>query len=102
MRNPPAIQESQGHSLSWEDALEKGMSPHSSILAWKNPMEGEAWWATVHEVARVGHDSASVSGSVSASVSASGGHCRGKDGGRHTEYQGRRSFHRQSPAIAPY
>ena len=22
----------------------------------ENPMDGEAWWATVHGVARVGHD----------------------------------------------
>ena len=22
----------------------------------KNPMDREAWWATVHEVTRVGHD----------------------------------------------
>ena len=24
------------------------MAPHSSTLAWKNPMDGEAWWAAVH------------------------------------------------------
>ena len=28
------------------------MAPHSSILAWKNPMDGGAWWAAVHGVAR--------------------------------------------------
>ena len=27
------------------------MAPHSSTLAWKNPMDGGgAWWATVHGV----------------------------------------------------
>ena len=25
----------QVQSLSWEDSLEKGMAPHSSILAWR-------------------------------------------------------------------
>ena len=28
------------------------MAPHSSTLAWKNPMDGGAWWAAVHGVAR--------------------------------------------------
>ena len=32
--------------------LEKAMAPHSSTLAWKNPMDGGAWWAAVHGVAR--------------------------------------------------
>ena len=29
-------------SLGLEDLLEKEMANHSSILAWKNPMDGEA------------------------------------------------------------
>ena len=28
------------------------MATHSSTLAWKNPMDGGAWWATVHGVAK--------------------------------------------------
>ena len=28
------------------------MAPHSSTLAWKNPMDGGAWWAAVHVVAK--------------------------------------------------
>ena len=28
------------------------MAIHSSILAWKNPMDGGTWWATVHWVAK--------------------------------------------------
>ena len=28
------------------------MATHSSILAWKNPMDGGAWWATVHGVSK--------------------------------------------------
>ena len=39
-------------SLGWEDPLEKGMTSHSSILAWSIPMDREAWWATVHRVAK--------------------------------------------------
>ena len=32
------------------DPLEKGMATLFSILAWKIPMDGGAWWATVHRV----------------------------------------------------
>ena len=28
------------------------MAPHSSTLAWKNPMDGGAWWAVVHGVTK--------------------------------------------------
>jgi len=28
------------------------MATHSSILAWKNPMDRGAWWATVQRVAK--------------------------------------------------
>ena len=28
------------------------MATHSSIPAWKNPMDGGTWWATVHGVAK--------------------------------------------------
>ena len=34
-------------SLGWEDPLEKEIATHSSILAWKNPMDRGAWQATV-------------------------------------------------------
>ena len=39
-------------SLGWEDALEEGMTTHSSILAWRISMDRGAWWATVHRVAK--------------------------------------------------
>ena len=32
--------------------MEKAMAPHSSTLAWKNPMDGGTWWAAVHGVAK--------------------------------------------------
>ena len=39
-------------SLGLEDLLEKEMANHSSILAWKNPMDGGARQSTVHGVAK--------------------------------------------------
>ena len=40
-------------SLSWEDPLEEGMVTHSSISAWRIPMDKGSWWATVvHWVAK--------------------------------------------------
>ena len=38
--------------LGWEDPLEEGMAIHSSILAWRIPMDREVWWATVHGVTK--------------------------------------------------
>ena len=35
-----------------EDHLEKGMATHSSILDLENPMDREAWWASVHGVVK--------------------------------------------------
>ena len=37
IKNLPAMQETWIQSLGWEDPLEKGMSTHSSILAWRIP-----------------------------------------------------------------
>ena len=34
VKNLPAMWETQVGSLGWEDPLEKGMTTHSSILAW--------------------------------------------------------------------
>ena len=58
VKNLPAVQETQEiwvHSLGSEDPLEEGMATHSSILAeeyscLENPMDVEAWQATVHDV----------------------------------------------------
>ena len=47
-----AMWETQVQSLGWEDPLEQEMATHSSTLAWKNPMDGGAWQATVHGVAK--------------------------------------------------
>ena len=48
IKNLPAIQETWVQSLGWEDPLEQGMATHSSILAWRIPMDKGAWQATVH------------------------------------------------------
>ena len=39
VKNLPAVQETQVRSLAWEDPLEKEMANHSSILAWRIPMD---------------------------------------------------------------
>ena len=52
VKNLPAVQETQVHSLGWEDPLEEGMATHSSILAWKIPMDKGARWATVRWVTK--------------------------------------------------
>ena len=43
VKHLPAMRETQVQSPGWEDPLEKEMAIHSSILAWKNPMDGGAW-----------------------------------------------------------
>ena len=52
VKNPPAMQETWVQSLGWEDPLEEGMATHSSILAWRVPMDRGAGWVTVHGVAK--------------------------------------------------
>ena len=37
VKNLAAMQETRAGSLGWEDALEKGVGTHSSILAWRLP-----------------------------------------------------------------
>ena len=36
-----AVPATQVRSLGWEDPLEKGMAPHSSVLAWRSPWTEE-------------------------------------------------------------
>ena len=56
VKNLPAVQKTWVRFLGWEDPLEKETATHSRILAWKIPVDRGAWQATVHGVARVGHD----------------------------------------------
>ena len=51
VKKSPAMQETWAQSPGWEDPLEKDMATHSSILAWRIPMDRGAWRAIVHGVA---------------------------------------------------
>ena len=46
------MQKTWVQSLGQEDSLEEAMAPHSSILAWRIPMDRRAWQAIVHAVAK--------------------------------------------------
>ena len=52
VKNPPAMQEIPVQFLGREDPLEEGMATHSSILAWRTPLERGAGQATVHGIAK--------------------------------------------------
>ena len=57
LKRLPAMWKTWVRSLGWEDPLEQELATHSSILAWRipwteNPMDGEAWRATVHTVTK--------------------------------------------------
>ena len=52
VKSLPAMRDTWVHSLGWDDPLEKEMATHSSILAWRIPMDRKAWWATVNGVAK--------------------------------------------------
>ena len=46
VKNLPAMREIWVQSLGWEDPQEEGMATYSSSLAWRIPMDREAWQAT--------------------------------------------------------
>ena len=52
VKNLPTMQESQVRVLGQEDPLKKEMATHSSILAWRNPMNTGALGATVCRVTK--------------------------------------------------
>ena len=56
VKNLPAVWETWVRSLAWEDALEKGMATHSSILAWRIPWTEEPGGLQTMGSQRVGHD----------------------------------------------
>ena len=39
-------------SLGWQDPLEEGMATHSSVLAWRIPMDRGDWQAAVQRVTK--------------------------------------------------
>ena len=63
-KNPPAMWETWVQSLGWEDSLEEGIAHHSSILAWRTPMDGAAWQATVLGVAESRTQLSTAQGSI--------------------------------------
>ena len=54
VKNLPAVQETQVWTLGWEDPLEKEMAIHSSILAWRIPVDRRALQFTGSQ--RVGYN----------------------------------------------
>ena len=52
VKNLPTMQETWVRPLGWEDPLEEALATHSSILAWRIPMDRGAWWATIHWVTK--------------------------------------------------
>ena len=46
VKNLPAMRKTWVRSLGWDDPLEEGMAVHSSVLAWRIPMDR----GTVHGV----------------------------------------------------
>ena len=52
VKNLPAKRKTWVRSLGWEDSLEEGMATHSSILAWRIPMDRNAWQTTVRRLAK--------------------------------------------------
>ena len=51
LKNLPAVQETRGRFLGWEDPLEKGTATHSSILSWRIPRSVQSMGSQT-----VGHD----------------------------------------------
>ena len=49
-KNPLSMWVTLVQSLGWEDPLGESSAIHSSILAWRIPMDRGAWQATVHGV----------------------------------------------------
>ena len=43
VKNLPAVQETHVQFLGWDDPLEKEMTTHPSILAWRIPWIVESW-----------------------------------------------------------
>ena len=50
VKNLSTMRETWVRSLDWEDPLEEGMATHSSVLAWRVPLDRGAWRAAVHGV----------------------------------------------------
>ena len=56
LKNLPAMRETQVQLLDQEDPLEKGMTTHSNILAWRIPRTKESGRLESMGSQKVGHD----------------------------------------------
>ena len=56
VKNLPAVQETRVRALDWEDPLEKEMTTHSSLLAWKISCTEQPGGLQSMGLQRVGHD----------------------------------------------
>ena len=56
VKNLLVMQEAEVRSLDWEDPLEKGMTTHSSILAWRTPWTEEPGKLQSMGSKRITHD----------------------------------------------
>ena len=65
VKNQPAIQETGVRSLRWEDPMEKKMTTHSSILAWRIPWMEEPGGLQTMRSQRIGHSLATNTHSCS-------------------------------------
>ena len=52
VKSLPAMQETWHDPWVGEDPLEEGMATHSSIVAWRTPMDRGAWEATDRRVTK--------------------------------------------------
>ena len=50
VKNLPAMQETGVWSLGQEDPQEERVAAHSSVPAWRVPVDGGAWWVTFHGI----------------------------------------------------
>ena len=50
VKNLPAMRETWVLFLDGDDPLEEGIATHSSIQAWRTPIDRGAWQDIVHEV----------------------------------------------------
>ena len=56
VKNLPTVWETQAESPGQEDALEKGMETHSTILAWRTPWTEEPGGLQSKGLQRYRHD----------------------------------------------
>ena len=52
VKNLPAMQETQIPPLGWEDSPGEGNGNSFQYSCLENPLDGGAWWATVHGVTK--------------------------------------------------